>query len=391
MRIVLLAFLLSIGNFVQGQGYSDSLRVSLITGSSGDDLYAIFGHSAVRVQDFKYNKDYLFNYGTFDFDTPGFYWKFLRGKLNYVLSVGDTRQLAAYYDRSGRGLVEQELYLDEAQKQRVVEFLYNNYKPENRGYLYDFFYDNCATRIRDILETELDTRYLGDTTSTRTFRQLLDIYLVKQPWTDFGIDLLLGLPADKQASIRNEMFLPELMAANLQEYLRYESGTAVLGEAKQFNNTPMPPIMPKKTIWKPTNIFLALFLLSILLTFLVSDKWKKAFDTILFLVMGIAGVLLVFMWFGTDHSATQQNLNILWLNPLYLFLLFVLGRKESPLRKQLLWGLLIINMLVLGFWNAIPQQFHIADIGIILAASLRCLDRLNLVNFKQRFQEMKTA
>ncbi len=304
------------------------------------------------------------------------------------MSTGDSKRLAAYYDHVGRSLTEQEIILNDAQKQKVLQFLLENYKPENRAYLYDFFYDNCATRIRDFLETELDTKYVGDTTATRTFRQLLDIYLVQQPWTDFGIDLILGMPADKPASIRHEMFLPELMAANLKTHLKYQSGEDVMGNAQQFNNTLPKPIEKNTSLLNPTNVFALLFLFAIFMTLGKKEGFLRWFDYLFFTILGIAGCVILFMWFGTNHQATKLNLNAAWLNPLYLLLPFVLRSADSDLRQQLLWGLLGINILVLALWTVLPQEFHFAAAPIILIALLRCADRLGLVDFQKRFAEM---
>ncbi|NJL76900.1 MAG: DUF4105 domain-containing protein [Saprospiraceae bacterium] len=181
MKKYLFLILLIIGwEANQAQNFSDSVRISLVTGSPGKDLYAQFGHSAIRVQDFKYNQDLVFNYGTFDFDTPNFYWKFVRGKLEYILSVGATSRMIPYYEREGRSLTEQEIQLDSAQQQRVLRILSFNYQPENRGYLYDFFFDNCATRIRDVFENELapNFTYLSSDTVSITFGSCLIFILL---------------------------------------------------------------------------------------------------------------------------------------------------------------------------------------------------------------------
>ena len=137
---------------------SENAQISLITGSPGNQLYANFGHSAVRVYDPQANIDWVYNYGTFDFNAPGFYTNFLKGKLNYYLSVYDFQHMIKTYQYYNQSLYEQVLNLNQEEKIKIFQFLNNNYLPENRYYLYDFFFDNCSSRIRDIFETELNNK-----------------------------------------------------------------------------------------------------------------------------------------------------------------------------------------------------------------------------------------
>ncbi|MEM9992233.1 MAG: DUF4105 domain-containing protein [Bacteroidota bacterium] len=385
LRISFIVLCLVFSHHAHTQQFSDSLKISILTGSSGEDLYTLFGHSAIRVQDYKFDKDYVFNYGTFDFDTPNFYLKFLRGKLEYVLSIGNTKRLIAAYERDGRVLTEQKLLIDRTSQQEIVRFLVDNYQPQNRAYKYDFFYDNCATRIREILESELSVKYVGDTTGVRSFRDLLGIYTNQQSWIDFGIDLLLGIPADKMASKAEEMFLPELLSQNIQTHLVQAQKQPILDSKQQLTKVSNSgKVYQNESFLNPSFVFLLMFLLIIAMTFALSPKLMYVVDGVFFTLLGIAGSLLTFMWFGTDHEATQQNLNIIWLNPLYIFIPLFFTLKEHPLYKRLLWGFLIINVVLLGCWNILPQALPTASIWIILAASLRCLDRLGLFNLRGR-------
>ncbi len=208
------------------QSLSSEATISLLTYSPGSQLYTAFGHSALRVQD-PVNSlggtplDRVYNYGTFDFDESGFYFKFMRGKLNYKLSAYDFYYVELEQQQRQMDVREQVFDLTLAQKQAMFNFLNVNLLPENRFYLYDFFYDNCATRIRDAFEVVLQDTLRLDTSlvaveSRKTFRQLVDEYMAPQPWGDLGIDLALGARIDQPASPYEYMFLPDYLAQSFE-------------------------------------------------------------------------------------------------------------------------------------------------------------------------------
>lgn len=344
------------------QVFSDSIRLSLVTGSPGKDLYAQFGHTAIRVVDHKFKKDYLFNYGTFNFDAPNFYWNFVMGRLNYQLSLNYTDNMADSYQREGRALIDQEILLEESDKRKMLSFLLENYRPENRGYLYDFYYDNCTTRARDILEQQVTNfNYRKVEVDTFSFRQALDIYTHKTPWVDFGMDLILGTRNDLPAGLQEQMFLPELMMDHMTAFA-YNGDQSLLG----------PPIylatleeqLTKSSIFTPLNSMLALFLLTLLISFFAPAPIPGLFDRLLFFVLGLMGLFFLFLWFGTEHPTTERNWNIAWANPLFILLPFWYNKKDSKFRRYILWAALTIPILLLLFWTIIPQQFHIAFLPI---------------------------
>lgn len=358
----------------QAQRLTDSTRLSLITCAPGEELFSKFGHSAIRAFDPVTSTDVVFNYGLFDFATPNFYTKFIRGKLKYMLGVQGTQDFIRIYQYEGREITEQPLRLTPEQRSRVVDYLLTNYRPENRFYLYDFFYDNCATRIRDILEEEFDTRLAptGDYETEKTFRQLLDEYIGPFPWADFGIDLILGLPADRVAGFRNEMFLPDYLAAHFGRT-----------ELKGADLAPDPIVVVEGRVdhLTPSGAPTPLLIWSVLAgVVLLLTRWgprglRTVFDTLFFLALGLAGALFVFMWVGTDHQATWRNFNLLWANPLWLLALVAIFRP-APWNKAILWlatGLSVLTLAGFPFW---PQQLHPAIIPLTLIAVLRAADRL---------------
>jgi len=362
--------------FLKAQNFSDNTRISLLVSSPGSELYAAFGHSAIRVTDSLRNVDWVFNYGVFDFDTPNFYAKFVRGKLLYQLAIQEFPNYWNSYTSSQQEVTEQVLQLNDAQKREFLRFLMDNYKPENRYYLYDFFYDNCATRIRDIIE-EVGGEQLSipeeNAGASVTFRDLLHYYVGDRYWTSFGIDILLGLEADKKAGLREQMFLPEFLSANLARYEIRQNGryVPVLSEAEVLMEEGHDKT---KLAWffRPDFVMSLTCLSILLLSLLLRDpKKRRRLDRVFFILLGLCGLFLLFMWVGTDHIATESNLNLLWLNPFYLLFAFLLTKRDSRLHQILKWLLLVCNLIILvSFWWW-PQYVHPAFLPVIGLAVVR--------------------
>jgi hypothetical protein len=381
-NLVLIITLCLSGSWLAAQSpeRSNDITISLITGSPGKDLYAIFGHSAIRVRDDRTEQDILYNYGTFDFDTPNFYWKFMRGKLPYMLSVDRTGDLFRYYVREGRSITEQTLNLTDAQEEQLIQYLQWNHQPENRAYLYDFFYNNCATVIRDLLEQKYAVDYHADAVRDVTFRQLLDEKLAKAPWSDFGIDLILGLPADQKADFRHQMFLPDHLSQNLAKATM--NGTPLIREQHTKTLVQKMPVVESNSMipFTPLLFFIIIAALAFTITFTGSSRMKDIYDFMLFGILGIAGAFLLFMWFGTDHVATKNNWNVLWMNPLYLLTVIgIAGAQQFNRIRTLFVIYTVILLLLLLSWNWFPQQMNVAVIPIIIALIVRSLDRIGVI------------
>jgi hypothetical protein len=363
-----------------GQLLSSSAEISMLTGTPGQELYSTFGHSAIRIHDPDIDIDWVFNYGTFDFDTPNFYMKFLRGKLDYMLSIAEYDRFQMGYHYGRQSVTEQVLNLDSAEKQQVFNFLMNNYRTESRYYKYDFFYDNCATRIRDLfvdisgerLQFNYPTSW---TTDPLTFRQLLDFYLDSKPWSDWGIDIVLGLPADKIAKPEDYMYLPEFMMEAFDRGVIIEADTTkslIRSSEVIIDNMPKASpgfeVTPRLTNW---GLFVVVILIS-----LIEIRRKRMFigiDYLLFAILGLVGWLIVFLWFFTDHIATKDNLNIFWAIPVHLPLIFVVLRKnKSRIYRPYFMVTQLLAMILLIFWAVIPQQFHWSLVPLLLVIIVRC-------------------
>jgi hypothetical protein len=364
---------------------SEKATISLITGEPGQELYTRFGHSAIRVHDPVSGYDKVYNYGTFDFNAPGFYIKFLQGKLNYFLSRYDFDRMMINYKYFNQTLYEQYLNLSYEEKKMVYKFLNKNYLPENRFYLYDFFYDNCSSRIRDVFKTALGNRLIFDDNfigTNKTFRQLLDEYLEEQtPWGDFGIDLVLGMPADQVASAENYMFLPfELYKAfNHASIINHgDKEPFVIHNQMLINSI---KIEQQRFSITPSYLFYGIFILMLFLTF-IEVKYSidlRAVDSFLFSLIGLSGLILGLLWFATDHIATKDNLNLFWAFPTHLMVPFLVYSKKHlkfSVYYFLFWSI-FLTLFLIG-WNYIPQQFNLIIIPIILLLILRSYRRYQI-------------
>lgn len=352
---------------------SCSLRISLLTCAPGAELYSTFGHTAIRVQDPQNGLDDVYNYGTFEFDED-FYAKFVRGKLLYALAVQSFDEFIYQYQMESRSVISQELSLTCPQKEELLVALHTNALPQNRSYRYDFLFDNCTTRARDMVDSGAGaTVALGNILQPEpyTFRNHIDVYLnrAKQDWSKLGIDLLLGSKMDRAATNREAMFLPD----NLM--LAFDKSTAdgkPLVAAKQ-TILDLPSLASESLLITPIIAFSILLVLMAALTFIKSSWARQAvavLDFVLFFSLGCVGLLLLFMWFGTDHALCANNYNLLWALPTNLLTAFVV-------HKQLRWVKVYftivfwITVLLLVTWKFLPQQMNSGFLPLVFAIALR--------------------
>jgi hypothetical protein len=368
--------------FSNSQVDSCPVRISLLTCTPGQELYSTFGHSALRVSDSRNNSDLVFNYGTFNFD-PDFYSKFVKGKLLYYVSIDSLPNFLYEYDYFKRGVTEQVINLSCEEKKELVAALFENAKEENKYYRYDFNYDNCTTRIRDMVEKatrkQLETKNVLPKSNT-TFRNLIHIYLDRggQQWSKLGIDMLLGTPMDKKVTNREAMFLPDylLMAFDSSTL----NGHPVVNEKKILLN--YFDAYKTKTGITPFIVFGILFLLIAVLSIFVFKRWNlflKVFDFFFFFIVGLIGVLILFMWFGTEHAMCKNNFNLLWALPTHLPVAFMLFNGKNWINDYFRF-IFFYSIALLVAWFFLPQQFNTAllpVVGIILIRSFFLSKRNN--------------
>lgn len=361
---------------------SDRAEISVITcGPSQRELYTAFGHSAFRVYDPANGIDLAYNYGMFNFNQPNFYLNFARGFLYYRLGVEDFQDFVYPYMYFNRSVREQVLDLSSDQKQKVFQFLQVNARPENQQYRYDYFYNNCATKIRDVIVEALgddavhfDGSYI---TTDYTIRELTDLYLQEQPWGDLGIDICLGLPMDKEASPWEYMFLPDYVESGFDHaVLRPENRPIVkrknvIYEAREIEG--------EAGLAHPLYFFIAFALVVVAIS--IMDLRRKRIsawlDVILFGACGAIGFLLFFLWFFTDHKAAWGNLNLMWAIPLHLIVFAFFFSNPAWLRTYFLFTF-VLSVFLLASWVFLPQLLHYALIPIVVSLALRSFVQMRL-------------
>ncbi len=391
MRGIFVSLFLLISAITFGQRLSDASTISLLTASPGDELYSTFGHSAIRVKDTTRSIDLVFNYGTFNPYVKNFYIKFARRKVDYVLSVAGFEDFTYEYIEENRSVVEQVLNLTDQQKTQLYGALLENYKPENRAYRYDFFFDNCATRIRDLLPRvfgeDFQYNYPEDwQKGDRTFRNLIDLYLTHHHWSDFGIDLALGLPTDAIASPSDYMFLPDYLMEGFAGATITHNGENVPLVISTNEIIPREDVAPDVFFITPIKVGWALFFVTLALTFYGYKQHKAMlwFDMIFLSIIGLVGWAVFSLDFLTDHIATKSNLNMLWAVPIHLPV-FLFWRKLSPkVHNIYVWIFLTIDVIIFILWKVFPQNYHIAFIPLILSMIVRFLFMIKLNLYQQK-------
>ena len=377
MRLNPLAFLLLICFLMSTKTEAQKtcgLRISILTCSPGDELYMTFGHSAIRVTDSFQRVDNVFNYGTFNFDDPGFYSKFIRGKLDYMLSVSTFSDFIYEYQVEKRSVAEQELNLGCSEKQRLYAALIQNYQGPSRFYKYDFLLDNCTTRERDLLKKyAVDFHVKSAITPPGTsFRDLIHAYLDKggQPWSKLGIDILLGSPVDRQTTNDGAMFLPDFFMKAVDSS-KGETGDLVLHKQSLLNGNSYNPSTLEKYI--PLMLF-SIVALFIFLMSIHTARWAvvttRVLDSLLFYLTGIIGMVILFMWVATDHSMCRNNLNILWALPTHFIAAFFVMKRPLAIRIYFL-ATAVLNGFLLITWFWLPQQFNVSLVPLVMVLMYR--------------------
>lgn len=369
--ILLLGTLLGQSQEVQ---LSPVSKISLLTVGTGEDLAAKFGHSAIRLQDPSIGIDEVYGYGTYDFEDPNFYLNFTRGKLAYTISRIPYSYFERSYKQEKRWVKEQVLNLNLEQRNRVIGFLEHNLLPENKRYKYDFLFDNCATRIPMVFEKTLgnelnfDFKYLEE---QLTFRELIRLKLNPNTWSNFGIDLALGSVIDRQATPYEHLFLPIYVYEQMKH-------TRLNGEPFVKKETVLLNIPEQKD---PSILLLSpafwLGILLVVVTLITYKDYKRGtrtkwLDFFLFALTGLSGILITFLWFGTDHLATKMNFNALWaFAPNAIVAVYLLKNKIPKWIKTYLIIILILLLASVLIWIFKIQVFSILMILVLTTLFIR--------------------
>jgi hypothetical protein len=370
---IIFAIFLLLCSEIQAFNLSDQAKISLITCDPGQELYSIFGHTAIRVHDSVNKVDKIFNYGTFDFSTPNFYFKFLLGNLNYALTVNDFQDFYTEYQTENRTIFEQEVLLPCELFQQIYDSLNQNALTKNRYYRYDFFRDNCSTRAFNLLLEFADHReikkQLNETTKI-SFRQALKPSLAGSPWLSTGINFLLGPFADKKMTKLQTTFLPEPVMKEVENTGLANAPIVLFQGMKQVKKN-------QDFSWPMIIFWLLAFLLVAEVFWLkTSQKTSNRIDLGLFTTAGIFGLLLLFLWIYSLHVSLRFNLNILWANPLLLVMLWTIPRGHKKISQVilLLYGLLMFFLMI--NWNKMPQKFPLEMMPVVTLLAFRAISRV---------------
>ncbi|MGJ8745030.1 DUF4105 domain-containing protein [Polaribacter sp.] len=370
-KYLLLLFTISFLNNSNAQAQlSVYAEVSVVTAGPGTVLYEAFGHSAIRIKDPVLNIDLAYNYGMFDFNEPNFYSNFAKGNLIYSLARYDFKYFLASYKRDKRWLKQQVLNINQAQKQAFFMYLENNATPENAKYNYDPYFNNCATKLRDITTT-----ILGDKVSFKevsepenlTFRQLTNKEIHWNSWGTVGLNTIAGTILDKKATSDEYMYLPDYVYASFKDAILFERN-------EPQNLIKREDVLLKFDEIKQTSDFISPFLVFICFAILVffitykdlkNNKRTKSLDFTLLFITGFIGILLVFLWFFSTHTTAPNNFNILWAFAPNLIVAFFMLKKTPPKWCNYYFKFVLILILIIPIlWLSKIQSFPIAAIPL---------------------------
>lgn len=341
---------------------ADSVRVSLLTCAPGSEIYALFGHSAIRYENPARNQDWVFNYGLFSFKDPNFVFRFVKGETDYQLGVIPYPYFEAEYAMRGSSVYQQELNLSEAEKVKLIQLLQENYQPANRVYRYNYFYDNCTTRARDKIEESIQGKVVyPENEGILSYRDILHEFTAGSEWSEFGIDLCLGSEADKPIDGRKQMFAPFYMLAAAREAMIHREDTIVPLVKKEtriveaeLEDEPAFPLSPMTC---------ALLLLACTVLIVGRGVYKGrpclAWNALMFFLQGLGGCIIAFLFFFSLHPTVGSNWLLFLFNPLPLLYLPVMVYRGIKGQKDPYHG---YNAACLTFFIIlmpfIPQEFN---------------------------------
>ncbi len=388
MRFLVLAVLAALVPFVRpaaaqtpfaGARLTPGATASLVTVRPGDAVYSRFGHTGLRIRDDALGIDVLYNYGTFRFDR-WFLARFAYGAMDYELSAAPAADAIHGYDvYEGRAVVEQALRATPAQVQALFDALETNLRPENATYRYDFLFDNCATRPRDILAQAFGSALVwpAEQTSGATFRDLIRLYARDAPGLSFAMDMGIGTPVDRPASQRDATFLPDtLLAYVAAARVRTPTGEVPLVASTR---TLVPPTEPRPG---PATFDWPLLVASLILAGVAAVtlgdaakrrvRRRKWLDRAVFGAAGVAGLVLAFLAFVSVHRVTAPNAALLWASPLHLWLATRARSRGARIYAGLAAALALAGAAV----GAVGiQDIPAAAVPLALAVALRALAR----------------
>jgi hypothetical protein len=350
------------------------VEVYLITCGPGTETYSIYGHSALRIVIPEKKTDMVYNWGLFDFDTKNFAWKFAKGRLDYMLGVEPLQNFLQGYFYEKRYVYSQKINLEPPEIEKLLLLITDNLKQENIKYRYDFFFDDCSTRIRDLIEKSVGEKLLYPPVEKgkfQTFREMVGKYQNPYPWLQFGVDLIMGSSSDKKTEFRERMFLPIDLKDELSETVINRNGKMIplLRNPEKILDFDSP-VVKRKLLVSPVFVFtLVLIIVIILPLWLNNRKINNFVDFFIFSVYSILALLMIFFNFFTDHVQMKLNLNIIWLNPFIIICLITMILKKTGYVWFRIAFFISAAFLILQF--VLPQEFNSAFFPLVLIILIR--------------------
>jgi hypothetical protein len=343
-------------------------KISILSIGEGPSLVDAFGHTAIRVKDAQLKNDIVFNFGVYDFNSPNFYSNFVKGRPEYKLAIQNYSNLIQNYIRQKRYIVEHQLNLDQNSTKIIIDLLVE--KLNDPYYIYDYFRDNCTTRAADIVIDKTNNKFKDDKLESEailTYRDLIHRKINENSWAALGIDLCLGAIIDKKINTRETFFLPE----NLMNYLDLYEGDII---KRNIIYSPESEISYRENLPSPLliNLILSLIIVAITIFNFKSNKWNKSLDSLIFLISGSIGILIIYLWFFSNHFAGAQNFNFLWAFPLNFGLIFAIYKNKIPNWSIGYIKLLIILIILLFLhWTTGVQKYNLTLLPIFVALLIR--------------------
>jgi hypothetical protein len=379
-KYIFLIFFLSIYSTGSAQfQLSKYSEISIVTAGPGEELYEAFGHSAIRIKDPVINLDIIYNYGIFDFDQPNFYTNFAKGNMIYSLARYDFKYFLANYKKNHRWLKQQVLYLTQQEKQAYFSYLEKNAQEQNKNYLYDPYFNNCATILRDITKSILGAKIEFNTDSSvpeLTLRELTNNEIHWNSWGSFGLNLITGTKLDQKASYKDYMYLPDYLYSSFKNatiYIKNQPKKIIKREDFILNFSEKKIEVP---LFNPFLIMSIFSFLGLLITYndFKNNKRTRTLDFTLFFISGLIGCVLFFLWGLSTHSTAPNNFNVLWSFAPNILISFVMlqGKHYKWLQKYLLVLLLFLTIIPF-LWFTKIQVFPIIIIPILVLLFVRYL------------------
>ena len=387
---ILSFFLLLLPTGQASANNNDSTRLSLLTCAPGEEIYSLFGHTAIRYENPSQGIDIVFNYGLFSFNTPNFIFRFSLGETDYQLGATDYERFAAEYAFFGRSVWQQTLNLNNEEKAELIRLLQENYRPENRLYRYNINSDNSATRPRDKKEESIAGKVIYPVEpqdGSRTFREIVHQYSKGHPWARFGIDLCIGSEADQPITQRQMMFAPfYLMDAFDGAQIKGDSIQRPLITANELVVDATPE--PDESDWMPTPLQCSLLLFILTAAATIYGIRRRTglwgIDLFLFGIAGIVGCVLAFLALFSQHPAVNSNFLLLVFHPgQLLFLPYIIYCVRKGKKCWYLTLNLAVLTLFIVLFPVIPQRFDFAVVPLALVLLIRSASNLIVTSKKK--------